>query len=362
MSSTEERPLPEYNFRAIAEEDRFVGGAARRQRVRARGRQGVPHLLRLRARRRRDLGRLPLARPRAQKGRNDETYWHHRSRAEEDGVAAPAPWPPSAAVDEEEIVPAGTPRRRRGRRALALARARVDGAPAPPHGPARCHSGGMTRPEQNRAGITVRRGRVRGRWRGDRRELSAAGYSVAALLARRAERVDDGLEDSAGRRIRDRGQRHRPRHAGHCRRPRAALHALGPADMLVQTNHVMLFVHNMILLAWHHNGSDDQACNNDDDHQSHSSEGGQSINMVAPVMAHDSAARPGQQPAAPVVPACVAGVGVAGSCGGGGGGGGGGRAASQLINMLVCQHDGHNPNKCGGCGCGGGGSSRWCAT
>ena len=60
--------------------------APRRQRVRARGREGVPHLLGLPARRRRDLGRVPVARPRAE-GANEEKL-RHRRRYELEAAAA----------------------------------------------------------------------------------------------------------------------------------------------------------------------------------------------------------------------------------------------------------------------------------
>ena len=73
VSHTPERPLREYNFREISElPSGSTQRASGRERVRAARRAGVPHVLGLRARRRRDVGHVPVARPcaaGAQRGR-----------------------------------------------------------------------------------------------------------------------------------------------------------------------------------------------------------------------------------------------------------------------------------------------------
>ena len=75
VSHTPERPLREYNFREISE---LPPGASTElpgmSVLRAARRHGIPHLLGLRPRRGRDVGHLPVARPRAarpQRGRRE---------------------------------------------------------------------------------------------------------------------------------------------------------------------------------------------------------------------------------------------------------------------------------------------------
>jgi len=86
VSSTEERPLPEYNFRAIAEEDRFVG---ERPGVSAFALEGgrVFHTYSAYGRGVDAIWGVYQWLDRAPKGRNDDPYWHRR-RYELEAAAA----------------------------------------------------------------------------------------------------------------------------------------------------------------------------------------------------------------------------------------------------------------------------------
>jgi predicted dithiol-disulfide oxidoreductase (DUF899 family) len=86
VSSTEERPLPEYNFRAIAEEDRFVG---ERPGVSAFVLQDgtVFHTYSAYGRGVDGIWGVYTWLDRAPMGRNDEPYWHRRRDELEAAVA-----------------------------------------------------------------------------------------------------------------------------------------------------------------------------------------------------------------------------------------------------------------------------------
>jgi predicted dithiol-disulfide oxidoreductase (DUF899 family) len=86
VSSTEERPLPEYNFRPIAERDRFVG---ERPGVSAFALEDgkVFHTYSAYERGVDAIWGVYQWLDRAPKGRNDETYWHRR-RYELEAAAA----------------------------------------------------------------------------------------------------------------------------------------------------------------------------------------------------------------------------------------------------------------------------------
>ena len=86
VSSTEERPLPEYNFRAIAEEDRFVG---ERPGVSAFALEDgkVFHTYSAYERGVDAIWGVYQWLDRAPKGRNDDPYWHRR-RYELEAAAA----------------------------------------------------------------------------------------------------------------------------------------------------------------------------------------------------------------------------------------------------------------------------------
>ena len=106
VSSTDERPLREYNFRAVPR--RGASGpperAAGDEQLRPARRPGVPHLLGLRPRARRDAGHVPVVRPRSarpQRARRRDGLVAPPRRLRGDGVVIAH----VAGVPVEELLP-----------------------------------------------------------------------------------------------------------------------------------------------------------------------------------------------------------------------------------------------------------------